>query len=458
MLTSTLLLTLYALICRSLLRVVETRGTTFPVFAALAFDKISLSSVAALASQRAWRIQSGSGPSLASRSLWRSLNKLYRAWNWRFSLFLPTFAYVLSFPTWLSVMTGYQAQLTPYVGINGNLELATVLKVPDAVILDGSRIGLFDDYSIFEDQQPELYQLISNCECRLTTPRRRMQRLIPSDHPDSAECSRIVENTDSQYSNLTKPLTISNVSTADFQFSFTVPPHANDTTIDNPYLPGSSINLTSSISFNNETWTLKAPTLNIVANSSYYGYPSEYYAIDNHAYWADNLTITCEPAKRYQWGFSSQLLFTFCVLTIVFATALTSLHLDAYWGGRSDGHTRPTNIYRDTLDLAQELRKQLGVEVEEMSADELRELVNKRQGVIRLETDSLPLSRSQGRAAERRAITGSGRVPTGFRSLMGRRDSSVDPLRRHSTKLQVHYEELELQHDKGIEIHPFDGT
>ena len=286
-----------------------------------------------------------------------------------------------------------------------------------------------------------------------------IERLIPPVHPDSAECSQILEHTDEdQYLNLTKPLTVSNMSTADLQFSFTVPPHANGSNIDNAYLPGSGINLASKIKFNNKTWALNAPALDVIVNSSSYDEPSEYYAIDNHAYWAKNLTITCEPAKRYQWGFSSQLLFTFCILSIAFATALTTLHLDAYWCGRSESHTRPTNIYRDALDLAQELRNQLGVGVEEMSADELRDLVNKKQGIMRLETDSLPLSRSQERAAERRVVTGGGRFSTGFRSLIGRCDSSAQSLRRQSSKSQIRYEEIELQHDKGAGLRPFDGT
>lgn len=58
-------------------------------------------------------------------------------------------AYAIAFPTVVSAMTGYQAELTPYLSVpprdSGVLVDASQITIPDNVLLGGHRIGLLDN-------------------------------------------------------------------------------------------------------------------------------------------------------------------------------------------------------------------------------------------------------------------------------------------------------------------------
>lgn len=85
---------------------------------------------------------------------------------------------------------------------------------------------------------------------------------------------------------------------------------------------------------------------------------------------------------------------------------MTTLHLHAYWNGHSDRCGGPTNIYRDVLDLALELQRQLGLDAQDMSAPQLKTAVEEEGARMSVRADTLPLSRSLERAATRQAESG----------------------------------------------------
>jgi len=161
--------------------------------------------------------------------------------------------------------------------------------------------------------------------------------------------------------------------------------------------PGTaSLDLATNHTINGTRHSLPTPPISYIAQ--------ELYVLDNTTFdaWYLETYTSCEPAAVYRWGFSSLLLFTFLIFTMIFVVVLMVLHYETYWYGRGDAYRQPVNVFRDMLDLAKELRTQLSHDVEDMPADELKATIKKDEGVVRLERDQLPLSRAdQWRAGKR---------------------------------------------------------
>jgi hypothetical protein len=103
----------------------------------------------------------------------------------------------------------------------------------------------------------------------------------------------------------------------------------------------------------------------------------------------------CLPSKEYVWGFSSLMLFTFCMLTVVILLLLIILHYDAYFNSMADRYKLRISPYRDVLDLAEELRAHYGeAEVALMSAAELDKAMRKDPATTGLETATLHKTRA----------------------------------------------------------------
>lgn len=116
----------------------------------------------------------------------------------------------------------------------------------------------------------------------------------------------------------------------------------------------------------------------------------------------------CLPGDDYIWGFSSLMLFTFCMITIAVALILITLHYDAYFNSAADRYKFSISPYRDVLDLAEELRRHYGsAETAEMPAKELDTRMRKEPVAVGLETGDLHRSRGARRKqkkAERKAL------------------------------------------------------
>ena len=103
----------------------------------------------------------------------------------------------------------------------------------------------------------------------------------------------------------------------------------------------------------------------------------------------------CLPSKDYVWGFSSLMLFTFCMLTVATLFLLAVLHYDAYFNSMADQYKLRISPYRDVLDLADELRAYYGeAEVASMPAMELDKAMQNDPATTSLETTTLHKTRA----------------------------------------------------------------
>jgi hypothetical protein len=135
------------------------------------------------------------------------------------------------------------------------------------------------------------------------------------------------------------------------------------------------------------------------------------FAYDNVSYTAGQVERDgkCLPTDGYIWGFSSLMLFTFCMITIAVALLLMALHYDTYLNSAADRYKLSISPYRDVLDLAEELRAHYGsAETAEMPAKELDKAMREDPVATGLETDTLHRSRrarwKQAKASEKSFI------------------------------------------------------
>jgi len=96
---------------------------------------------------------------------------------------------------------------------------------------------------------------------------------------------------------------------------------------------------------------------------------------------------------------------------------LLALQQDTFLHSRTDRYkTQSTNAYRDALDLAGELREQFGAEVEQMPADEIKELVERQGSGVGIDTsDMVPARHQESKAAKTRRRVG----PKAGRGVLG---------------------------------------
>jgi len=125
----------------------------------------------------------------------------------------------------------------------------------------------------------------------------------------------------------------------------------------------------------------------------------------------------CMPADTYKWGFSSLMLFTFCIVTIFVGLLVLNLHYDALCFGTADQYKLKISAYRDVLDLATELRTHFGAtHAERMSGPVLEKEMRQRPARASLDTTEL-------RDAKVKTLWSSSRLPTW--DTIGRRASTT---------------------------------
>ena len=156
----------------------------------------------------------------------------------------------------------------------------------------------------------------------------------------------------------------------------------------------------TSITIRNTTYDLDLP-LSVSSNLDDEGNPDSFtlFALNKSStvlYGAQLAEIgICLPSKEYVWGFSSLMLFTFCMLTVAIMFLLIMLHYDAYFNSIADRYKLQISPYRDVLDLADELRAHYGeAEVASMSAAELDKAMQKDPAMTGLETATLHTTRA----------------------------------------------------------------
>ncbi|SMQ48633.1 unnamed protein product [Zymoseptoria tritici ST99CH_3D7] len=96
--------------------------------------------------------------------------------------------------------------------------------------------------------------------------------------------------------------------------------------------------------------------------------------------------VICQPEKTYQWGFSSLLLFTLLIYTIVYGVVLLLMVWDNACSELVGKSGWTECVYRDILDLAGEIRSEVGGDdvVEDMDGEVLGKRMRTTTGKVRL--------------------------------------------------------------------------
>lgn len=166
----------------------------------------------------------------------------------------------------------------------------------------------------------------------------------------------------------------------------------------------------SNITWMGHRWDLEVPTLNISFQYDEYAPIDRWFAPGNISMtgeWIGGTNHTsCLPSDSYQWGFSSLMLLSFCIATILFVCIVAALRRSNERHSRAMRYKQHFSVYRDALDVSLALRSLGDQDVEEMSAKDLDEYIGQRKPSLRLDIDDLLPSRSERKAFGRnRGVT-----------------------------------------------------
>ncbi|KAK5709609.1 hypothetical protein LTR17_019638 [Elasticomyces elasticus] len=341
----------YPFFRRSLTRTMEVSTASTPLFSALAFDRVSLTSMFEV------------GATFASWPTRTKLNADFRklSGTWRFTLLFFAFAYLLAFPTWMSSVTGYQSRDIPYVTTptDGSLMPVKGWYNPYAILVDGSRVGLLDDLPVhfapvqyYYPNNPNFINFVQYSALVTCYNNPLMDQNIGSKIASAADSARTSGAVNAVNS------TFVYYPTGEFPqeaCSFTLPLKATS----------ASQYLDSSVKSGSQTYDMAPLALTLIFNPPDSEW--QYNVNEFHKYYAfGNLTLTprCLSARPSRWY----------------------KHM-------------PTNAYRDAVDLAEELREQLADHVQRMPADELKRLVERDEVGISIDTEEMVSARSEIRKA-----------------------------------------------------------
>lgn len=185
------------------------------------------------------------------------------------------------------------------------------------------------------------------------------------------------------------------------------------------------INCTSSnITLSNRTYELKSPVLTFDMRSAADYYRDSTGKLLNKTWLEKN--SQCQVLQTYQWGFSSLLLFSFCLLTILFFITILALQVDVWCNSQTNRMKQEFSLYRDILDFAHQLRTEIGSKVEDMPAKDLEKSVKDQTAFVSVAAYEYPPSRAQERRSRKKA-----KEPFNFRT------DSIPRLRRIGSELKA---------------------
>ncbi|KAK5696263.1 hypothetical protein LTR17_024368 [Elasticomyces elasticus] len=377
----------YPVVRKVLLYTLESKPVSFHEYSSIAFDS------------------SISATSLYPTLLRRRASGLFRPSSTRYWLRFAVLligAYLLLFPTIVSTMTGYQSAQQPVIKDPSNPEKylnVSNLIVPDLVVKDGERLKL-DSYQTFMNNT-KLTNSSGDLDILLAYGRtiHNLTKFI-GDVNYTGDMTQYPWATISLLENGVINFTSSDPLSATrptFQFP------RDMTSIDQI---SSTINLRDS----NATINLLPPPLSVVPNSYLWAVTdAEQYVWVGDArmtreYLTDEGNAICQPGKTYQWGFSFAVLLMFAIMTASYSALLIYLDWHVYTYSRADRYKHSVSVFRDVLDLAQELQDQLGSGVMALTGEELDTKVKEFRGSIQLDTEDLTRSRQHFHAQARRRI------------------------------------------------------
>ncbi|KAK4503501.1 hypothetical protein PRZ48_004416 [Zasmidium cellare] len=408
---------------KSLLTALERHSMHMPVVASLAFEHFSVVS---------W---------------WATTRELFRGWSWRLFGYLWMIIYLLIFGTIVSAMTGYQANMRPYYSEqnSGNLmAYSNVEGLRGVKVTDGQRVGLQPDVlalSIESDPTWPLYQyyMVSSEYCMenqygsqirsnktsgvLTAANSSYSGYSGYQYNSDGTVDSTKQINSSFYIDWTKNKNLSD------QYQSQYSDYSGYTSSSNYYsLEAIIINCTSSnITLSNHTYELKEPVLSFESSSLQAYYRDGSGKLLNQT-WLE-LNSQCQVLQTYQWGFSSLLLFTFCILTILFFVALLALHIDIWRNSQTNRINQKFSLYRDILDFAHQLRTEIGSKVEDMPPKDLDQSVAAQADFVTVAAYEYPQSRAQERRSRRKP-----KQPFNFRT------DSMPRLRKMGSELKAGHE------------------
>jgi len=172
---------LYPMFRRYILAHMEDQSVDITTYTAVAFDKVSLSSIIAMFSETP--ILQALADNKATQSFTQKshsdeprdvnqeslspgdgeMHKAPKAWYWLGCIY--AFLYLMGFAKVLSLMTGYQAISTPAILEHSSttwLNVSTV-DIASIVVQDGARVGVGDQYGVLDDDPN--YLALFGCKC-----------------------------------------------------------------------------------------------------------------------------------------------------------------------------------------------------------------------------------------------------------------------------------------------------
>ena len=298
---------------------------------------------------------------LTEASRWSPYGTRYFGRFFRSATLVLWTAYVLILPTWLSAMTGYQANTCPMIPwTDGTFLKFTDLDVCAYVIADGDRVGLSTDACAVSGSP--LREAVGACKFVL-----RAQDDAHSSHgPDLTQLTTLSSET------LNDPLSgVGGVLVSDQNEQY---------------------DATSTFQYAGQTHDLDSPTLEITRDtaSNLFGYNGT--MLDNE--WLTNVGV-CQPQKDYKWGFSFLLLGSFMFATWLLSIFLYVTWLDSFRGG---GSVETENVFgrlRTALEVAMSIQEQVGDDAMHLSEHELEILLPARGIGMRSRKESQTLELDQ---------------------------------------------------------------
>ncbi|KAK5674213.1 hypothetical protein LTS10_013050 [Elasticomyces elasticus] len=375
----------YPVVRKVLLYTLESKPVSFHEYSSIAFD----SSVSATSLYPVLLGQRASG-------FFRPSGTRY----WLHTAVLLIGGYLIVFPTIVSTMTGYQSAQQPVIKDPSNpekyLNVSRKLFVPDLVVKDGERLSLdsYQTFMNFTDSSGDLDILLA------------YGRTIHN-------LTKFIKDV-----NYTGDMTLypwANISLLEdgvINFTSSDPPSATRPTFQFPRDMTSIDQVSSTINLrdSNGTMDLLPPPLSVVPNSYQWAVTdAEQYVWVGDArmtreYLTDEGNAICQPGKTYQWGFSFAVLLMFAIMTASYSALLIYLDWHVYTYSRADRYKHSVSVFRDVLDLAQELQNQLGSGVMALTGEELDTKVKEFRGSIKLDTQDLTRSRQHFNAHARRRL------------------------------------------------------
>ena len=130
----------YRIVRKSLLLTIERDALSLPAFTTLSTQGITLATF--------WRMIRSSRTVNQGRSM---RSRVAFVAKWRFVAIVFACCYVLLFTSVVSIMTGYQAGLAPFVKSPGDTSLVPTDEtwLPAIILRDGHRVGLHDNYPLW---------------------------------------------------------------------------------------------------------------------------------------------------------------------------------------------------------------------------------------------------------------------------------------------------------------------